>query len=149
VPPLRDRKEDIPRLTNHFLQYFCSKESREIKILGQSALEALTSYNWPGNVRELKNLIERLVIMTPDQTIECSDLPQSITQGSKTPSAVSGLSALPDSYREAKEIFEKQFLLEKLQKNNWNISRTAEEIGLERSNLHRKIKSYGIEPDKN
>ncbi len=149
VPPLRERKVDIPRLTNHFLQYFCSKESREIKTVDSRATEALVSYNWPGNVRELKNLIERLVIMTPAQTIEESDLPQAITKGNSGPAAqTTGLTDLPDSYRDAKELFEKQFLLEKLQKNSWNISRTAEEIGLERSNLHRKIKSYGIEPDK-
>lgn len=148
VPPLRERKEDISRLTQHFLQYFCSKESREIKSVEQTALEALTSYNWPGNVRELKNLIERLVIMTPDQSIGISDLPHAITKVNKETIESTGLIDLPDSYREAKEIFEKQFLLEKLQKNNWNVSRTAEEIGLERSNLHRKIKAYGIETDK-
>jgi len=148
VPPLRARKEDIPRLTSHFLAYFCSKESREIKTISQGALDALISYNWPGNVRELKNLIERLVIMTPDQVIELSDLPQAITQRTTEAPVGSGIQQLPDSYREAKELFEKQFLLEKLLKNNWNVSRTAEEIGLERSNLHRKIKTYGIEPEK-
>lgn len=150
VPPLRDRKEDIPRLTKHFLRYFCSKESREIKTVESRAIEALANYNWPGNVRELKNLIERLVIMTPSQTIGIADLPQAITKESSSAAAqTTGFTDLPDSYRDAKELFEKQFLLEKLQKNNWNISRTAEEIGLERSNLHRKIKSYGIELDKN
>lgn len=149
VPPLRDRKEDIPRLIKHFLQYFCSKESREIKSIEKSALEALISYNWPGNVRELKNLIERLVIMTPEHVIHLSDLPHAITKrAASNKNENSSLAEMPDSYREAKELFEKQFLLEKLKKNSWNISRTAEEIGLERSNLHRKIKSYGIEPDK-
>ena len=148
VPPLRERKEDIPRLAKHFLQYFCSKESREIKSIEKRALEAMNSYNWPGNVRELKNLIERLVIMTPDQIIDMSDLPHAITKGATSQLPSKGIDSLPDSYREAKELFEKQFLLEKLAKNNWNISRTAEEIGLERSNLHRKIKSYGIEPGK-
>jgi two-component system nitrogen regulation response regulator NtrX len=149
VPPLRDRKEDIARLTKHFLKYFCGKESREIKAVSESALKALTSYNWPGNVRELKNLIERLVIMTPGLVVELSDLPHAITKGaSSTQAEVGGITEMPDSYRDAKELFEKQFLLEKLQKNSWNISRTAEEIGLERSNLHRKIKAYGIEPEK-
>jgi two-component system nitrogen regulation response regulator NtrX len=149
VPPLRERKEDIPLLTKHFLQYFCSKESREIKSIEKAALETLISYNWPGNVRELKNLIERLVIMTPEPIIRLEDLPHAITRGLqlKAPDQ-GGLGPMPDSYREAKEIFEKHFLLDKLKKNNWNISRTAEEIGLERSNLHRKIKSYGIEPEK-
>ena len=149
VPPLRDRKDDIQRLTKHFLQYFCSKESREIKSISSEALEALIQYDWPGNVRELKNLIERLVIMTPSQVIRVADLPQAINPSQKRPVPSAPLVAdLPDSYREAKELFEKQFLLKKLQKHKWNISRTAEEIGLERSNLHRKIKAYGIEQEK-
>ncbi|MDT8420004.1 MAG: sigma-54 dependent transcriptional regulator [Desulfuromonadales bacterium] len=150
VPPLRERREDIPMLVNHFLAYFCSKESREIKSISERAMQSLVNYNWPGNVRELKNLIERLVIMTPDQVIDLIHLPLSIgklaAEHQEGDIAITGM--LPDSYREAKELFEKRYLLEKLQKNGWNISRTAEEIGLERSNLHRKIKSYGLESDK-
>lgn len=149
VPPLRQRKEDIPLLCEHFLQYFCSKESREIKSLSDDAVQALLAYDWPGNVRELKNLIERMVIMTPGRDIMLSDLPHVIHQSNQTAQSteIEIMDTLPDSYREAKEIFEKQFLIEKLKKNNWNVSRTAEEIGLERSNLHRKIKSYEIEPE--
>lgn len=147
VPPLRKRKDDIPRLCKHFLHYFCGKESREIKKISASALNALIDYNWPGNVRELKNLIERLVIMTPGKEINLSDLPLVISQKNQTSDSQSLItSGLPNSYREAKEIFEKQFLLDKLQENDWNVSRTAEQIGLERSNLHRKIKGYQIEP---
>ena len=148
VPPLRQRKDDIPRLCRHFLQYFCSKESREIKSISKAALQALLQYDWPGNVRELKNLIERLVIMTPGQEISLTDLPHGINSIMMTGPARSTVETeeLPDSYREAKEVFEKQFLVEKLKKNNWNVSKTAEEIGLERSNLHRKIKAYQIEP---
>ena len=150
APPLRQRKDDIPLLTSHFLQYFCSKESREIKTIAADALQSLSNYNWPGTVRELKNLIERLVIMTPAQQIEVSDLPHDIIKITSPQATVTTqMEEMPDSYRDAKELFEKQFLLEKLQKNNWNISRTAEEIGLERSNLHRKIKSYGIDQEKN
>lgn len=149
VPSLRQRKDDIPRLCQHFLKYFCGKESRDIKTISQEALKALLSYNWPGNVRELKNLIERMVIMTPGQEIKLNDLPHGINKSAPSGPTLkeSRTEELPDSYREAKEIFEKQFLIEKLKKNNWNISRTAEEIGLERSNLHRKIKSYEIEPE--
>ncbi|MFK5925975.1 MAG: sigma-54 dependent transcriptional regulator [Desulfuromusa sp.] len=147
VPPLRKRKDDIPRLCKHFLTHFCGKESRDIKSISDAALKSLIAYNWPGNVRELKNLIERLVIMTPGKLINFTDLPLGINQNDYQ-SEPSGFSTtdLPDSYREAKEVFEKQFLLEKLKKNDWNVSRTAEEIGLERSNLHRKIKNYQIEP---
>ena len=147
VPPLRQRKDDIPLLCKHFLDHFCSKESREIKSISAAALKLLIDYNWPGNVRELKNLTERLVIMTPGKIINPSDLPHGINSNNLNMDTQDLVTEnLPNSYREAKEIFEKQFLLEKLQKNDWNVSKTAEEIGLERSNLHRKIKGYRIGP---
>lgn len=147
VPTLRSRKEDIPLLCSHFLNFFCSKESRENKAISEEALQYMKAYNWPGNVRELKNLIERLVIMVPGSVIERSDLPQEISNTStEETTMIATTEELPDSYKEAKEIFEEQFLIEKLKKNSWNISRTAEEIGLERSNLHRKIKYYQINP---
>jgi two-component system, NtrC family, nitrogen regulation response regulator NtrX len=148
VPPLRERREDIPLLASHFLDYFCRKEGRETKSLDGTALEALLRYNWPGNVRELKNLIERLVIMVPSKVISRPQLPLSLT--AQAPAAVGagdGLdSALAvDTFREAREEFEKEFLLRKLEENDWNVSRTAEAIEMERSNLHRKIRSYGID----
>lgn len=147
VPPLRHRKDDIPLLCHHFLHFFCGKESREIKAISEEALAAFQAYNWPGNVRELKNLIERLVIMTPGKTIKLSDLPLGINQNNLQKEQQNFNSIeMPASYREAKEVFEKQFLEKKLSENNWNVSKTAEEIGLERSNLHRKIKQYQIEP---
>jgi two-component system nitrogen regulation response regulator NtrX len=145
VPSLRDRTEDIPALANHFLEHFCSKESREIKTLSPGAMDALTVYSWPGNVRELKNIIERLVIMTADDLISERHLPASIRAVRPTmrPAAQSPTDLA--TYREAKEEFEKEFILQKLEENDWNISRTAEAIDIERSNLHRKIKSFGIE----
>lgn len=148
VPTLRSRKEDIPLLCNHFLNFFCSKESRENKTISEDAMRCMMAYDWPGNVRELKNLIERLVIMSPGTVIKISDLPQDISSMPAEEAKIIAVAEdLPDSYKEAKEVFEAQFLVEKLKKNNWNISRTAEEIGLERSNLHRKIKYYQINPD--
>ncbi len=149
VPPLRERSEDIPLLAKHFLAYFCSKESREIKTLEQDAIEALTAYNWPGNVRELKNIVERLVIMSPRQTIGFEDLPSSIQRsGNRDSGAKPYLPASGVSLKQARDDFEREFILQKLQENEGNISRTAEAIEMERSNLHRKIKSYGIEPKK-
>jgi two-component system nitrogen regulation response regulator NtrX len=146
VPPLRERREDIPLLAKHFLAYFCSKESRESKTLEQEALEAMTAYNWPGNVRELKNIVERLVIMIQHPTISQADLPTSIQRaeqhGHGMAMYVPGNGV---SLKQARENFEKEFILQKLQENEGNISRTAEAIDMERSNLHRKIKSYGIE----
>jgi two-component system nitrogen regulation response regulator NtrX len=146
VPPLRERREDIPLMAKHFLAFFCSKESRETKTLEQDALEAMAAYNWPGNVRELKNIVERLVIMTPHRSISLADLPQGIQQAE--PRSHEGKAYIPDSgvsLKQAREDFEKEFILQKLQENDGNISRTAEAIDMERSNLHRKIKSYGIE----
>lgn len=149
VPPLRQRKDDIARLCQHFLRHFCGQESRDIKTISEAAHKVLYDYNWPGNVRELKNLIERMVIMTPGREIKLKDLPQDMNRTSSSPGASEQSRAreYPDSYREAKELFEKQFLQEKLNNNNWNVSRTAEVIGLERSNLHRKIKGYELEQD--
>jgi two-component system nitrogen regulation response regulator NtrX len=151
VPPLRDRREDIQRLAEHFLSYFCRQESRDIKQISADAMAAMTAYSWPGNIRELKNLIERLVIMTPDQLITLEHLPPAIrTNLSLCPEEgnTENEPLAAESYREAKELFEKQYLHQKLEENNWNISKTAELIGLERSNLHRKIKTYGLDGNK-
>jgi two-component system nitrogen regulation response regulator NtrX len=146
VPPLRARKADIARLATHFLEYFCSKESREIKSLDEEAMQAITNYSWPGNVRELKNLIERLVIMSPGKTITRNQLPRSIhTDRHASAKNQSSIILTSNSFRTAKEEFEKEFLIQKLDENDWNISRTAEAIEIERSNLHRKIKAYGID----
>jgi two-component system nitrogen regulation response regulator NtrX len=148
VPPLRERRIDIPLLANHFLAYFCGKEGREIKQLDDSAMGALMKYPWPGNVRELKNILERLVIMIPSKVItreqlQLDELRQAAADSSATEDH--GAAGGADTFREAREEFEKEFLLRKLEENDWNISKTAEAIEMERSNLHRKIKSFGIE----
>lgn len=148
VPPLRERREDIPRLVLHFLEYFCSKEGRETKAIAPAALTTLQAYSWPGNVRELKNIVERLVIMTPDSSIQETHLPPSMRSKRAAPTESRGLGLTgvdASNFKEAKEEFEKEFILAKLEENDWNISRTAEAIDIERSNLHRKIKSFGIE----
>jgi len=148
VPPLRERRDDITRLVNHFLEYFCSKEGREIKTITPAALATLQGYSWPGNVRELKNIVERLVIMTPDTIIQETHLPPSMRSKKAQPNEPRGASLAgvdASNFKEAKEEFEKEFILQKLEENDWNISRTAEAIDIERSNLHRKIKSFGIE----
>ncbi len=144
VPPLRERAADILPLANHFLQFFCKQEGRPQKSFSDSAEEALRDYSWPGNVRELKNIAERLVIMTLDVIIKTEHLPQGIA--AKNPTLPSCLSQnYPDSLRDARDNFEREFLTQKLKEQNWNVSKTAEIIEIERSNLHRKIKSYGIE----
>jgi two-component system nitrogen regulation response regulator NtrX len=148
VPPLRERRDDIPLLAAHFLGMFDPRAAGEGKMLAPEALELMKRYDWPGNVRELKNIIERLVIMVPGTTITAAHLPDYIAAGDDHREGsgsrldnVLGLSSL----REAREEFEREFILQKLEEHEWNISKTAEAIELERSNLHRKIKSYGID----
>jgi two-component system nitrogen regulation response regulator NtrX len=152
VPPLRERKEDIPILANEFLTRFCRAEKRENKIFTPEAMEAMQKYDWPGNVRELKNIVERLVIMTPGATIQLLHMPDYISGAEEegdtgTPGRFDAGSDR-STLREAREEFEKEFILQKLEEFGWNISKTAEAIELERSNLYRKMKTYGIDPKK-
>ena len=154
VPTLQDRVEDLPLLSKHFLMLFCHKEGIALRSLTDEALALMARYNWPGNVRELKNLMERLVIMTPEKTIGPQHLPVAIrmaggaalaTSEANTSTLLSFPALGMQDLKEAKEAFEREFILIKLKEHEWNVSRTAEAIGLERSNLHRKIKAYGIE----
>ncbi|GAB7026707.1 sigma-54-dependent transcriptional regulator [Geotalea toluenoxydans] len=149
VPPLRERQDDIPLLVEHFLDNFCRREGRDRKTVVPEAVELMKRYEWPGNVRELKNIIERLVIMTPGRTISAAQVPSYIgAQEGPRDGAKQGSALELSSLREAREEFEKEFIIQKLEENDWNISKTAEAIELERSNLHRKIKSYGIDMKK-
>ncbi len=146
IPPLRDRKEDIPLLASRFLKEFSLKEGIEEKTISNGASDLLMGHDWPGNVRELKNIIERLVIMTPGKTIKPEDVPPFL----KNAPLEIGEDVLLSlhSFRQAKTEFEKRFISRKLQEAEGNVSKTADLIGLERSNLHRKIKSYGLETKK-
>lgn len=148
IPPLRDRIEDIPPLVERFLKEFSLKEGKEGKKMSADALALLMEHNWPGNVRELKNSIERLVIMIPSEQITADDIPPFMKTSPKSDTDAGSFSAAADSFRAAKMEWEKNYILRKLQENDGNISRTADSIGLERSNLHRKIKSYGLDGKK-
>jgi len=136
LPPLRERKEDIPELVEYFLGYFAAEYGQKPKKISPEGLKMLETYNWPGNIRELRNVIERLVIMTPSNIVT----PRNIILGETVRSDYFTFNTL----KEARESFEKDFIIKKLEENNWNISRTAEILDIERSNLHRKIKSYDI-----
>jgi two-component system, NtrC family, nitrogen regulation response regulator NtrX len=144
VPPLRERREDIRELVDEFLDEMSLRTNLELKEFSEEAVDTLNHYHWPGNVRELKNLVERLVILTPDKTIHPKDIPPPFNQTSDI-REVSGESLMDGSFKEAKMRFEKSFIEAKLREFNGNISQTAEAIGLERSNLHKKIKAYGLE----
>jgi len=152
VPPLRERKEDIPLLLNYFLSQFCQREGREQKAVAPEAVAMMQNYDWPGNVRELKNIVERLVIMSPGKTVTASHLPDYVSDVAAASQTDAGGKLAGGmergTLREAREEFEKEFIIQKLEENNWNVTKTAEAIELERSNLYRKIKSYGIDVKK-
>jgi two-component system, NtrC family, nitrogen regulation response regulator NtrX len=139
VPPLRERKEDIPQLARHFLKEFSAAYSRRPREIAEDAIDVLMRYSWPGNVRELRNVIERLVIMNPTvNRIERKHLPPLMhREGSR---AASGFSTL----HQARAAYERDYILKKLDENHGNVSRTAEVLGLERSHLYRKMKTLGI-----
>ena len=136
VPPLREKKEDIPELVGYFLEYFAAEYRQKPKKITPEGLKMLEAYDWPGNIRELRNVIERLVIMTPSNIIT----PKNLVIGESARSDYFSFKIL----REARESFERDFITKKLEENNWNISKTAEVLDVERSNLHRKIKAYDI-----
>ncbi|KQC11149.1 MAG: Fis family transcriptional regulator [Smithella sp. SDB] len=143
VPPLRERKEDIKPLVERFILDFTTKEGMEPKTLTDDALALLMKHDWPGNVRELKNIIERLIILTPSNEITAKDIPPlGIKEETETTFGIQAAGG--DSFKDAKMDFERQFILKKLEENEGNISKTAEAIGLERSNLHKKLKALKI-----
>ncbi len=141
VPTLSERSEDIPLLVEIFLDECAKQNQRKRKKITKGALYLLCSYSWPGNVRELKNLIERLTIMVEKDSIEDSDIPDSYYQGRpKRAESVEPQFLLIDDFREAKKAFEKEFIQNKLLQNDNNITKTAKDIGVGRSYLHKKIK---------
>ncbi len=143
VPPLRDRKEDIPFLAERFLQDFAAKEGQQPKILNGGAMEKLMTHDWPGNVRELKNIVERLIILTPSNEIKADDIPELNVKTEQSLLAPES-PMVSDSLRDARLDFERQFIIKKLEEFDGNISKTAEAIGLERSNLHKKLKALKV-----
>ncbi len=147
VPPLRDRKEDIALLADHFLRLFSREYGKRQKVMDAEAMQLLVQYAWPGNVRELRNVIERMVIMVPQEIIGQDDVASALRlrQPSETGTPVASGAEMEGTLREAREEFEKAFILRRLREAHWNITRAAERLGIERSNLHRKIKGYGIE----
>jgi two-component system nitrogen regulation response regulator NtrX len=148
VPPLAERREDIPDLVNYFMEQISLSTGLPQRQIGADAMAVLQSHDWPGNVRQLRNNVERLMILAggdPSAVISASMLPQDV--GSMVPSMPNGndgeqLMGLP--LREARELFEREYLLAQINRFGGNISRTAEFVGMERSALHRKLKALGI-----
>jgi len=140
VPPLRERKEDIPLLARHFLKDFASAYGRRPREITDDAIESLMRYAWPGNVRELRNVIERIVIMNPTTVrFERKHLPVLLHRDGRRAPGSEG-----STLHQARAAYERDFILKKLDENHGNVSRTAEALGLERSHLYRKMKSLGI-----
>ena len=139
ILPLRERVADLPLLIDHFLSRFCRENQKPNMIIHENALQILRGYGWPGNVRELRNMIERVVILCPRETIEVDDLPVELNRRDN-PSQISTETPL----REAKNEFEHHFIRNCLKTNDWNITETARQLGIERTNLHRKMRQYDI-----
>jgi two-component system nitrogen regulation response regulator NtrX len=139
VPPLRERKEDIPRLAEHFLKEFAGRYGRRPREITDDAVDALMRYSWPGNVRELRNVMERIVIMNPTtMRFDRKHLPALVYRDG----ARRGGDFL--TLHQARAAYERDYILKKLDENHGNMSRTAEVLGLERSHLYRKMKTLGI-----
>ena len=152
VPPLRERREDIPALVRYFMKLHSEEQGLRMKDVSPEAMGVFQQYDWPGNIRELRNLIERLMIMVPGIMIEASQATMSL-QGRAAGPAPSGVSQTIsplltksyDSLKDARNAFEKDYISRKLREHHWNISRTADDLKIERSHLHRKIKLLDVE----
>ena len=146
VPPLRDRRGDIPRLVRHFTGLFCADNNFRPREFTPAAVEALVGERWRGNVRELKNTVERLLVMTPGETIDVGDVRAVLRSGTGA-GAAGPAPGQAVTLRQFKERAERAFLIDKLREHGWNISKTAEVVDTPRSNLYKKLEHYGISQD--
>ncbi|MGH7457994.1 MAG: sigma-54-dependent transcriptional regulator [Longimicrobiaceae bacterium] len=143
VPPLRERRDDVPMLARHFAELVSREAAIAPKRIGDGALERLQTMEWPGNVRELRNTVERLMILTGGDTVTAPDVDALLAGGR----GVGGLSADLlgcDTFSEFKEVAERGFVLHKLREHDWNVSETARSLEMPRSNLYKKIEKYGL-----
>ena len=162
VPPLRERREDIAALVQHFARRTAEEHNIRPKRFDPAALDALRSYRWRGNIRELRNTVERLMIMTPTEVVRAEDLPAEVRGGDPGSAAAGAAPAdrpgtgtaagaeprpAPGTLREFKDAAERAYLVQKLREFNWNISKTAEVIDTPRSNLYKKLEQYGIKQE--
>jgi two-component system nitrogen regulation response regulator NtrX len=152
VPPLRERREDIPLLIRHFMKVHAEEQGLRMKEISPEAMAVFQQYEWPGNIRELRNLIERLMIMAPGPVIDPAQAglslqarPVASASQPAAPAVSPLLTQSYDSLRDARNAFEKEYIARKLREHHWNISRTAEDLKIERSHLHRKIKLLDVE----
>ena len=147
VPSLARRREDIPLLVEHFARVYCEENGMPPKRFELTAIEALTERPWPGNIRELKNTIERLVILAPGDTISAADVESLSGPRAAAAGETADLIEQHSSFTDYRDAAEKAFLLRKLDENDWNVSETARQLGMQRSHLYKKIEKHGLERD--
>jgi two-component system nitrogen regulation response regulator NtrX len=143
VPPLRERRDDIPLLISHFLRVLSASENIAPKTMSEEAVEHLKSLEWPGNVRELKNTVERLLILTPGPRISLADVERQVGRRASDNTGLGSLASAA-TFEEFKQAAERAFLLVKLREFDWNVSETARALDMPRSNLYKKIERYGL-----
>jgi DNA-binding NtrC family response regulator len=145
VPPLRDRREDIPLLTRHIAGRVAQRNGLPPKDFAEDAIRRLQRYDWRGNVRELHNVVERLLILVEGDVIEGDDIDQFVQPGGDGEGPTQELIEAYDDFSDARDQFEKHFIQHKLHEHDWNVSQTAETIGIQRSHLYNKLNKYGLE----
>jgi two-component system nitrogen regulation response regulator NtrX len=140
VPSLRERREDIAELADYFLAEFCARNNFRPRRWGQGTVEALEDYGWPGNIRELRNTVERMAILTRAEVIDIEAVPVEIRIARNT--------GAKGNLREARESAEREHILKALEESKWNVSSAARLLGMERTNLHKRIRALGLARDK-
>jgi two-component system nitrogen regulation response regulator NtrX len=149
VPSLAERRDDIPALVSHFMKHLSVTSGLPTRDIGEDAMAVLQAHSWPGNVRQLRNIVERLLILATDdaaQAVSADLLPADLGTGGALGGGRGGDIVISLPLREAREIFERDYLVAQINRFGGNISRTAAFIGMERSALHRKLKSLGVGP---
>lgn len=139
IPPLRERKEDIPLLCQYYLEEISKEINKKTEPLGEDVLSALQKYDWPGNVRELRNIIERLVVLVDHRRIMVRDLPEEIRVRN-----MRNDEGPPEALRDATRYFERDYIVEVMRRNGWNVTRAAKEMNITRKTLYKKLNDYGI-----
>ena len=148
IPPLRERKEDIPLLIDHFIMKFNLENNKNVKGINKEALELMMQYEWPGNIRELENLIERVIALTSNELIQLNELPLSFKNIPKINGLKESILDGKVSFMEAEEEFEREVILDALRRSNYIQSHAAEILGISRRILKYKMDKLGINQDK-
>ncbi|MBT8488494.1 MAG: sigma-54-dependent Fis family transcriptional regulator, partial [Gemmatimonadetes bacterium] len=146
VPPLRERRDDIPMLIQHFADIMTRREGMSPRSFERAAIERLQALSWPGNVRELRNTVERLLILAGGETVRGEDV-DLLAAGRSSTGGIGGELLSSDTFADFKDGAERAFILQKLREHDWNVAETARQIDMPRSNLYKKIEKYGLVRD--